>query len=770
MRRHRPNLSLSLAFIAFLLLANPATALPIPAPAPKLRFLSVPAAAAAAPLPEPLPVPVPPPAPYHPRPIPGLPGAATAPVPGIFAENLVRLGGPYELVVGRGGSGGRNGDRLIVVPGATGAGGGGGASVPAPVSGGGGGGFEDLVGGGFEIVTGTGDFVTGSGNRDKTGSARDVLSAARAERERRRRKTVGKAEMEGGSWPGKGNRNGNDDGKKNGKEVEKVDIIGLEQVDGAGGSNVMWTVAPEVTGPLSKVQAEKPLALPKFEGVPEGDSAPEQPQPEHNPAPNTLPPSEHSPPLGRHSHSHSHPPSTSGSPLGGGIDAAAEQIIPPTSPLLVELFPPAHTTTTTTHAHPPPNPHPSPLIDPTTQWTYPPSPISASHDPDNFPTTLLEPVSALDKEDPLPGLRMWAGAGGWDGMGGEEQQRREMYFSTGQGTPGMEISEPDEPIPIGDKPAAPVAAYSALETPPQGDSRKPYIPALRAASPPTVLAPPKSPSTATPYRAATPVLPPLPPKLPLTPSTYKPSPPNPIPITLPILLPPPPAHSPSPATPSSPPLALALTPGAHPPPPPAKSAPPTPFSTPTPRRPFSPSLFPPVSPQTAPASPSLLAYPQSQLDPLSVVDSDDPLPTLRKWGEAQQAAAEWAEMNAQTGRNDGGSRTPRHERQAEEKDKKSKKSTPGTPRATPEDSGTPRYPHPQSPGWQVFGGLNPSLGKKERKGVIMVEKLGAPARDKWGFVKWSFDTSEQGVGLKGLLMEWGGEMLGSLVAGRFGGF
>lgn len=370
-----------------------------------------------------------------------------------------------------------------------------------------------------------------------------------------------------------------------------------------------------------------------------------------------------------------------------------------------------------------------PLFNQDEVWTYPPSPLSAGMDPGKWPKSRLEPVSVLDKGNPLPGLRMW-------GEMREEEERRERE---NRKAPLMLTS--------GDEKKTPMLAIEDGKV----SGNQAEVESAAGSSTPAIT-PPRPGGKTSPLSSSTNFL--------FRPSTPEGTSPPRTPIPWPDISP------------------------DHPTPP----------------------LIDPTHQRTWPNSPGLADadyenFPQSLIDPLSVVDAEDPLPSLRKWWEQKETEREWEEVNRETGREGGGSSShksgknsplspqpdPVFEENREEGSWGSRSSwgssenninnnnnNDGNTRggeggrrftmSTP-GSSSPVYPHPKSPGWQVFGGLVPGLKKNKQKEIIMMDKLGVPAKDKWGFVKWNLDSTEHGARLKNGVLEWGGQLFGCLFGG-----
>ena len=360
--------------------------------------------------------------------------------------------------------------------------------------------------------------------------------------------------------------------------------------------------------------------------------------------------------------------------------------------------------------------------------THPPSPLSAGVDPEKWPKSRLEPVSVLDKGNPLPGLRVW-------GEMKKEEEERGKEHTRKNVAPLMLVAGEEQRTPM-------VAVEDGKGSEYQGKVE------TGASTPATET--PNLDGKTNPLSSSTDFL-------------FRPSTPNS----------------------SSPPRT------------------PIPWPDISPDHP-TPPLVDPAHQRTWPNSPSLAEtdyenFPQSLFDPLSVVDEEDPLPSLRKWWEQKETEREWREVNRETGREGGGSSShksgkntpvspqpdPVFEESAGEDSWGSRSSwdstensnnnngnndaregsqfrmsTPGSEASS--SSSSPMYPHPKSPGWQIFGGLTPGLKKNQQKEIIMMHKLGVPAKDKWGFVKWNLDSTEHGARLKSGILEWGGELLGSL--------
>ncbi|KAF8445302.1 hypothetical protein BGX38DRAFT_689360 [Terfezia claveryi] len=368
-----------------------------------------------------------------------------------------------------------------------------------------------------------------------------------------------------------------------------------------------------------------------------------------------------------------------------------------------------------------------PLINQDELWTYPPSPLSAGMDPEKWPKSRLEPVSVLDKGNPLPGLRMW------EEMREEEERRK----SENRKAPLM--------LTFGEEKKTPMLAIEDGK----GSGYQAEVESAAGISTPAITSP--SPGGKT---------------IPLSSSNSF------------LFRPPTPEGTSQPRTP-------------------------IPWPDISPDHP-TPPLIDPAHQRTWPNSPGLADadyenFPQSLIDPLSVVDAEDPLPSLRKWWEQKETEREWEEVNRETGRDGGGSSShksgknsplspqpdPVFEENGEEGSWGSRSSWESTEnninnknddnarggeggrfKMSTSGSSSPVYPHPKSPGWQVFGGLVPGLKKNKQKEIIMMHKLGVPAKDKWGFVKWNLDSTEHGARLRNGVLEWGGELLGSLFGGR----
>lgn len=131
--------------------------------------------------------------------------------------------------------------------------------------------------------------------------------------------------------------------------------------------------------------------------------------------------------------------------------------------------------------------------------------------------------------------------------------------------------------------------------------------------------------------------------------------------------------------------------------------------------------------------------------PSSKIVTNFPTAAERKQREAQAEGAAAAE-----GKGNGGT-GPRM-------------STPGTEG----NAGGPTYPHPDSAAWKLFGGLTSDMEQKDKKGLVM-DRLGMPAKDKWGFFKWNLQNTPHGAALTNDAISVAGELLGGFLSGgRFG--
>ena len=245
--------------------------------------------------------------------------------------------------------------------------------------------------------------------------------------------------------------------------------------------------------------------------------------------------------------------------------------------------------------------------------------------------------------------------------------------------------------------------------------------------------------------------------------------------------------------------------------------PPTPSSLPqvappSTSNPQSPPVVDPSTQRTYPPSPKLAEsdpyFCQSRIDPLSAVDPNDPIPCLTKWWEIREKTMDWERTNNRPyhskgflidtpplpshndlevneaikidsstdaiqldeiwtpsmprGGSHGSQTTPESERGANWR-AKPRVSRPGHPGEERQGvPGTPQFPHPDSPGMRVFGGVGGETTREQREEIM--QRLGSPAKNKWGFLKWLFDNSESGKSLKSWATEWGGTMLGHLLS------
>ena len=225
-----------------------------------------------------------------------------------------------------------------------------------------------------------------------------------------------------------------------------------------------------------------------------------------------------------------------------------------------------------------------------------------------------------------------------------------------------------------------------------------------------------------------------------------------------------------------------------------------------------PPVVDPSTQRTYPPSPKLAEldpyFCQSRINPLSAVDPNDPIPCLKKWWEIREQTMDWERTNNRPyhssgflidtpplpihddlevndaikmdsstdaieldeiwtpsmprGGSHGSQTTPEIERGANWR-AKPRVSRPGHPEERGQGGqGTPQFPHPDSPGMRVFGGVGGESTKEQREEIM--QRLGAPAKNKWGFLKWMFDNSESGKSLKSWATEWGATMFGHLLS------
>lgn len=225
-----------------------------------------------------------------------------------------------------------------------------------------------------------------------------------------------------------------------------------------------------------------------------------------------------------------------------------------------------------------------------------------------------------------------------------------------------------------------------------------------------------------------------------------------------------------------------------------------------------PPVVDPSTQRTYPPSPKLAEldpyFCQSRINPLSAVDPNDPIPCLTKWWEIREKTMDWERTNNRPyhssgflidtpplpihgdlevdnaikvdsstdalqldevwtpsvprGGSHGSQTTPEGEREASWRGKPRVRRPSHSDEGGQRAPGTPQFPHPESPGMRVFGGVGGETTKGQREEIM--QRLGAPAKNKWGFLKWMFDNSESGKNLKNWAMEWGGAMLGHLLS------